>query len=74
MSEEMVEVTIKLKVPKRLMQLIEERKYFGWKKKDFFLNAIRSIVGAEISEMPGHDSGEIYAKYGEDVDVVEVPN
>ena len=34
-KEECVEVTIKVKVPKRLMQLIEEQNYFGWSKEDF---------------------------------------
>ena len=73
MKEEMVEVTIKLRVPKRLMQLIEEQNYFGWNKEDFFVSAMRNIVSAELSEKTPHALHRIYAKYGEDIDVIYPP-
>jgi len=33
-KKEYVEVTVK--VPKRLMQMLEDQKYFGWAREEFF--------------------------------------
>jgi len=43
MSEkETVEATFKL--PKRLWDLLENENYFGWKKKDFYVAAVKTMM------------------------------
>ena len=69
-KEETVEVTVK--VPKRLMDMIEKEAYFGWAKEDFFVVAARSLVSGELAEMPLDKARELEAKYGEDIDVVDL--
>jgi len=45
MSEkETVEVTFKL--PKRLLDLLENENYFGLKKKDFYVAAVKTMMHA----------------------------
>jgi len=43
MSEtELMEVTVK--IPKRLLDVLEQEKYFGWSKEDFFVVAVQRCI------------------------------
>lgn len=72
-KEETMEVTLKLKVPKRLMDLIEEQNYFDWSKEDFWVSAAKHLVGGELSRMEFGEMEKLYERYGENVDVVYPP-
>ena len=48
-KEEYVEVTTK--VPKRLMQFLEDQDYLGWSKEEFFTMCVKRGVDCEISEL-----------------------
>jgi hypothetical protein len=68
MSEkETVEVTVK--IPKRLMDVLEQEDYFGWSKQDFFVVAVQRGIGCELSDMPFDEMKRLEAKYG-DIDEV----
>lgn len=66
-KQETVEVTVK--VPKRLMDLLEAENYIGWKPEDFFEAAISSMIGLTVNNMTYQDSKEFHQKHGEDVGV-----
>jgi len=66
-KEEYVEVTVK--VPKRLMELLEDQEYFGWNKDDFFTVATHRSIDCELSEMDVTESECIEKKFGHEVNV-----
>ena len=68
MSEkELVEVTVK--IPKRLMDVLEQEDYFGWSKQDFFVVAVQRGIGCELTAMDFDKMQKLYKKYG-DIDEV----
>ena len=67
-EEETVEVTIK--VPKRLMQIIENENYFGWKKEDFWVASTKRSISCEVNAMDFEEITKFYEKYGKNIDVV----
>ena len=70
MSEkETVEVTVK--IPKRLMDVLEQEDYFGWSKQDFFVVAVQRGIGCEMSAMQFDDVKKLETKYGFDLGNVE---
>ena len=69
-KEEYVQLTIK--VPKRLIQVLEDENYFGWNKEDFFVAAIKDGISCELSELDIDEVRRIHKKYGEDVDTKAV--
>jgi len=72
MSEkETVEVTIK--VPKSLMDLLEEQNYFGWEKEDFFKMAIKSGISITVDEMTYDEIKRFNEKYGKDITTIYFP-
>jgi len=64
---ELVEVTVK--IPKRLLDVLEQEDYFGWSKQDFFIVAVQRGIGCEISEMHIDEVQRLHAKHG-DIDTV----
>lgn len=73
-KEETVEVTIK--VPKRLMEFLEDQNYFGWGKEQFFVVGARHVISGEVCEMPFDEMKELEARmeaeYGEDFGIVDM--
>ena len=70
-KEETVEVTIK--VPKRLMDLLEAENYLGFDKEYFFEAAIRGMIGCVVGEMDISDANKFYETYGHKVEVYYLP-
>jgi hypothetical protein len=64
---EYVEVVVK--VPKRLMQLLEDKDYFGWRKEDFFKMCVQAGTSSEISELDFSEVDRIGREYGKDITV-----
>ena len=65
MSEtETVEVTFK--IPKHLLNVLEQEEYFGWSKQDFYVAATQSIIGAELTAMPFDEMKKVVKKHGFD--------
>lgn len=61
-KEENVEVTVK--VPKRLMQMLEGENYFGWTRDKFFTSAVKHGVSFEISRLDVNEASRLEDKYG----------
>lgn len=70
-KEEFVEVTIK--IPKKLMDMLEAENYFGYTKDGFFVAAIKSITGCLWSVMHYEKELKLRKKYGEDSITYELP-
>ena len=69
MSEtELVEVTFK--IPKKLLDVLENEKYFGWSKQDFFVAATQRSISCEITSMDFDDMKELEKKYDFDPGLV----
>jgi len=64
-KEETVEVTVK--VPKRLMELIEEAKYFGWSKQDFFTVCVKCGVSSELGDLTYEEEKPFRSKYDDEL-------
>lgn len=47
-EEETVEMTIK--VPKKLIDMLEAENYFGWKKESFWVAATKTLISCEMSD------------------------
>ncbi len=62
MSEETVEITIR--VPKRLMDILEAENYFGWSKESFWVAAAKTRKSCDKNDMDIKDCQAIEAKYG----------
>ena len=69
MSEKTEIVEITIRVPKKLMDIVEAENYLGWKRDDFFEAAVRSMVGITIRNMLFEDMGKFQDTYGKDLDV-----
>ena len=65
-KEETVEVTIR--IPKRLMDLLEAENYFTWRKEDFWIAAIKDCISCELSEMSIDEYTRLKNKYGKGID------
>ena len=65
-KEETVEVTIR--VPKKLMDILEAEDYFSWRKEDFWIAAIKDCISCELSEMSNDEYSRLKSKYGEKID------
>lgn len=64
---ELVEVIVK--IPKRLMDALEQEDYFGWSKEDFFIVAVQRGIGCELTAMDFDKMQKLYKKHG-DIDTV----
>ena len=70
MSEkELVEVTFKL--PKKLLDVLENEKYFGWSKQDFFVAATQRSISCEINSMDIDDITKLKKKYDFDPGLIQ---
>ena len=69
-------VEVKVKIPKGLIEFLEEQHYFGWNKEIFFDAAARSLIGAEMAEMQIDEEHELEkqmkAKYGDDFTLIDM--
>ena len=69
MSEtETVEVTIK--IPKKLMNVLEQENHFGWVKNDFYVASVIRSVSCEVNAMHYDKMKSLEAKYGKDLGTV----
>lgn len=68
-AKELVEVTVK--IPKRLLDVLEQEDYFGWNKQDFFVAAIKRCISCEVEDISYAESGRLEKKYGFDPGLVE---
>jgi hypothetical protein len=64
MSTEIVEVTAK--IPKRILNVLEQENYFGWSKQDFWTAAAQSLISSELTEMDADEREAIIEKHGFD--------
>lgn len=64
-KEQYVEVTIR--VPKKLMELLEAEDYLGWKREDFFEAAIRGHIGITVDNFPWEEAEAFFRKYGKNI-------
>ncbi len=64
MSDDLVEVIFN--IPKKLLDVLEAEKYFGYGKQDFFVIATTRGIGCELTSMPLDDANVIKEKYGFD--------
>ena len=67
-KKESVEVTVK--IPKRLLDVLEQEEYFGWRINDFFVASIIRSISCEVNSMDIDDVRALEAKYGKGFDVV----
>lgn len=70
-KEETVEVTIK--IPKKLLDVLEAENFFGFGREYFFEAAVRGMIGCYESELDIEDLLKFGEKYGKDVAVYRVP-
>ena len=61
-NQETVEVTIK--VPKHIMKILENEKYLGWRKNDFYVASIIANISCEASAMDFNKMKALETKYG----------
>ena len=64
-QQETVEVTVK--VPKQLMLLIEEAKYFGWNKQSFFKVCMKCGVSSCLNDMTFDEMKGLQSKYDDEL-------
>jgi len=57
-------LTVTVRVPKNLMDLVRDREYFGYGYEQFFVNAVRGIVSGELSRMPSEEEKRLKKRYG----------
>lgn len=67
-KEEYVEVTVK--VPKRLMRLLEDQDFFGWTKEEYFTACALRGTDCELNELDTTESLRLQKKYGHDINVL----
>ena len=70
-KEETVEVTIK--IPKSLMKLLEDEKFFGFDREYFFEAAVRGMIGCYEGTLDIDELTKFHKKYGREVAVHYVP-
>lgn len=65
MSEkETVEMeTVTIKVPKNLLAVLKALNYFGDTKEQFFINAVKSRISCELSDIHFRELEKIHKKY-----------
>jgi len=61
-EEKLIEVTVK--VPEKLMQLIQDQNYFGRTPEKFFTDSVRRSVSCELNDMPFDEAKRCERKYG----------
>jgi hypothetical protein len=57
-------LTVTLRVPKNLMDLVRDQKYFGYGYEQFFVNAIRGMVSSELSRMTSEEEKRLKKRFG----------
>jgi hypothetical protein len=61
---QMETLTVTVRVPKNLMDLVRDRGYFGYGYEQFFVNAIRGMVSGELSHMPSEEEKRLKKRFG----------
>jgi len=62
-KEETVEVTFK--VPKRIIDFLEDVEYFEWDKNDIWLAAVKVFIDAELSNIDCDQERKLKEKHGD---------
>jgi len=62
-EEETVEVTFK--VPKRIIDFLEDVEYFEWDTNDIWLAAVKIFIDAELSNMDHNEEKRLKEKHGD---------
>ena len=65
---ELVEVTFK--IPKKLLDVLENEKYFGWSKQDFFVAATQRSISIEMNSLHFDEMFALKKKYDFDPGLV----
>lgn len=66
MSEkETVEVTLKL--PQKIVDTIEDLKYYGWSRNEFFEQAVRNYLSCCTNNLELDECNRIEQKYGKEL-------
>lgn len=67
MSEKVEYVDVVVKVPKRLMELLEKKQFFGWGRERFFTAAVKTCISAEVNELDFEETLKLQREYGDDI-------
>ena len=67
MSEKVEYVEVVVKVPKRLMELLEKKQFFGWGRERFFTVAVKTCVSAEVNELDFEEVEKLERQYGDEI-------
>jgi len=70
-NQETVELTIK--VPKCLIDLLENEHYFKFDRAYFWEAMIRSFCGVIVGNMHYTEEAKFYEKYGNEIDTYYLP-
>lgn len=70
-KKELVEVTIK--VPKRIMRLLEAENYFGYTKDEFFVAAVKGHIGVAADNISYETTLRVNKKYGSEISTYTFP-
>jgi hypothetical protein len=57
-------LAVTVRVPKNLMDLVRDQKYFGYGYEEFFANAVRGMVSGELSRMPSEEEERLKKRFG----------
>ena len=66
-KDELVELTVKVKVRKRFLELLKDIKYFGMTEDEFWKRAFYNIIESQLNEMSLNHIRSVEHKYGLDV-------
>lgn len=71
-KQETVEITVKL--PKKVVDVVEGENYFGYTtKEEFYENAVRSLMGGIVGHWDIDDWKEFHSKHGKEISVFYLP-
>ena len=70
MSKETELVEVTFKIPKKLLDVLENEKYFGWSKQDFFVAATQRSISIEITSKDIDEVEKLKKKYDFDPGLV----
>ena len=64
-EKDLVEVTVK--IPKKLLNALEELAYFGWTQDEYFEHALRALIGGHFGNFDINLCNKLEEKYGPEI-------
>jgi hypothetical protein len=65
---------VKVKVPKRLMRLIEHEHYFGRTREKLFTDCIRRGISCEVNDLPYDEAERLERKFKAKSELIVYPD